>query len=327
VKIALVSMHANEFPVSQAFFAQAQLLFDFGFIISHNSYDRTVSNLPGNCEQIFNESAGYQQSSIISEFAKKALIDKGADVVIPLDFDEFLPFKTKAELEEYLLNVPKEYDCIKINWRNLVPSDFSNKDMFRRDFYYAHEKSQVSKIIVFKDIIKTHPNFQISQGSHTVFSERIIRFYIENKFRLLHIPIQGPFQFAQKVLLGASVVAEGQLEDQGDHWVRHSLEPFQTSENLKNIAFDYGDSPCEFHENIFKSDFDFVHLKSDFIGEFESFAKSIKGNWNKISSNLYKTSEISHSPSGQSFFWRKLSNYSKVGFLKRKFRFIILLRK
>jgi hypothetical protein len=311
-------MHANEYPVSQAFFSQAKLLFDFGFIISHNSYDKTFTNLPGNCEHVFLESAGQPQSKVVSEFVKKAIIVKGADVVIPLDFDEFLPFKTKAELEEYLLNVPKEFDCIKINWRNLVPFEFSNKAMFRGDFYYAHENSQISKVIVFKDIVNSNPDFQISQGSHTVFSEGSIRFYIENNYRLLHVPIQGTFQFAQKVLLGASVVVEGKLGDQGDHWVRHSFEPFQTSENLKNIAFDYGKSPCKSHENIFESDFDFIHLESDFIGEFESFAQSIRGNWTKISKYLVEISETNYSPSVQVVVWRKCYKCSKNVFLKYK---------
>jgi hypothetical protein len=318
VKIVLVSMHANEYPVSRAFFAQAQQLFDFGFIISHNSYDNTVSNLPKNCEHIFLESKGYPQSKVVSEFVKRAIIEVGADVVIPLDFDEFLPFKTKADLEEYLLSVPKEFDCIKINWQNLVPFEFSNREMFRNVFYYAHEKSQISKIIVFKDIIKSHPDFQISQGSHTVFSQSSVRFYIENNYRLLHIPIQGTFQFAQKVLLGASVVAEGKLGDQGDHWVRHSFEPFETTENLKNIAFDYGNPPCKFHKNIFESDFDFSHLGSDFIGEFESFAQSIKGNWEKISNGLLKIADTNYFPSAQRVLWIKFISLSKKLFFKCK---------
>jgi hypothetical protein len=202
----------------------------------------------------------------------------GADLVVPLDFDEFLPFENRKTFESYLKE-RGDIDVLEFKWRNIFFFFFLDPDMFSNKFYFGHEKSSFGKAFVFKRAFKKNADIKLSQGNHSLISQDIVKEI--SSYQLLHLPIHSGEHFAQKILVGAAVVKEGNLVNEGVHWTNYSRTPVYPESELQLLAFDYGEEICESHE-IQQSDFLFSYVKSTYLEAAKSALDSILGNWEKI---------------------------------------------
>jgi hypothetical protein len=271
-------MFSNEYPIVSAFIDQLEEFFDVNHLISHNSVDKTEilvsrrglqfsrSNLPG-----------YPQSELMTELLHEAF-KSGADVVVPLDFDEFLPFENRKIFESYLKECG-DIDVLEFKWRNIFPKNLGAPDMFFNKFYFGHEKSSFGKTFVFKRAFERNVEIKLSQGNHSLISPNIVKEI--STHQLLHLPIHSTEHFAQKIIVGAAAIKEGNLGNEGVHWTNYLQKPFCSQSELQVLAFDYGESTCESHE-IQQLDFLFPYVKSTYLEAAKSALDSILGNWEKI---------------------------------------------
>jgi len=277
--IAAVSMFANEEVVADAFAKQVSSLFDFGLFAAHNSSDRTTEILAHRGHNVEMEiaSSGYPQAETMSRLMRKAF-ENGADYVFPLDFDEFLPFANKAALE-IAMRDSMGSELIFVKWRNIFSPQFE-LPIDKRLYNYVHEHSQIGKVIVSRNSWIRDPELSLTQGNHNVVSTIALK-KSQAHFRLLHIPIQSRWQFAQKIFRG-SVVAMRQQKIDGDasglHWVDMAENPFPSTSEMSTLALDYGLSQCAEHTDLSIEEFEFSPSSGSIYFEghrssLETFAK------------------------------------------------------
>lgn len=248
---ALVSMFANEEHIAPHFVQQANKFFDFCLFARHRSADSTSTILSeaGYGIEIDLKSNGYPQAETMSELMKLAF-DRGADLVAPLDFDEFLPFGSRADLEEYIATVNSS-DAIYCHWQNLFSAEF-HLPLDQRTFWSAHERAEIRKIIVLRSAWEKDRDLALVQGNHAISSSANLS-SVTAPWTLLHVPINSQWQFAQKVFRGNAVAKRQQKVDRdfsGAHWMRASMNPFPAIKDLERLAFDYGEIECQLHSEL-----------------------------------------------------------------------------
>jgi hypothetical protein len=208
--------------------------------------------------------------------------ESGADVVVPLDFDEFLPFANRSLFENHLIKY-RNIDVLEFSWRNIIPRNLGDPDMFSKKFDYGHEKSSFSKVVVFKSVFEKNIAVNLSQGSHALLAKDIVKEL--SSHQLFHIPIHSGEHFAQKIIVGAAVIKEGNLVDEGIHWTNYSRTPTYSESKLQLLAFDYGEKICESHK-FQELEFHFPYIKSVYSNPAKPALDSILGNWEKVSQSF-----------------------------------------
>jgi hypothetical protein len=260
MKIAVISMFANEEVIAASFAQQAMTLFDEASFIAHNSIDQTFEILSGFPVRLTRSTApGYPQAQIMSKLMFEAF-ENGADYVVPLDFDEFLPFRNRDDFLS-ALNQAGAFDYLDVQWRNIFSAEFDSP-IEARKFIYAHESSSVSKVIVSRRAFDKDPGLSLTQGNHGVLSLKDL-VSTSAEWRLLHVPVQTPWQYAQKVINGSLAAVQQQKHDKsafGSHWIDLSLYPFLDEMKLRGIALDYGAGSCDNHDIYFDETFTFENF-------------------------------------------------------------------
>ena len=271
-------MFSNEYPIASAFIDQLEEFFDVSHLISHNSVDKTETLISRRGLQFSRSNLpGYPQSALMTELLHRAF-KSGADLVVPLDFDEFLPFENRKTFESYLKE-RGDIDVLEFKWRNIFPRNLGDPDMFSNNFYFGHEKSSFGKTFVFKRALEKNASIKLSQGNHSLISQDIVKEI--STHQLLHLPIHSSEHFAQKIIVGAAAIKEGNLGNEGAHWTNYSQKPIYLESELQLLAFDYGEEICQSHE-IQQSDFLFPYVKNTYLEAASSALDSILGNWEII---------------------------------------------
>jgi len=136
---------------------------------------------------------------------KKAIYEYGADIVCPIDVDEFISsdFGNPRDIIEKL----DKFTYFKIKWRTYVPSindDANEKFIPSRITTVRDENLEEYKVIVHKTLF-TEFNIKLSVGSHKLyFDERYksqINCQICDKLVLSHFPLRSKEQTISKVLV------------------------------------------------------------------------------------------------------------------------------
>jgi hypothetical protein len=293
MRIAIISMFANEAAIAPAFLDQANEFADALLMTAHNSFDATqeIVQARRNRQDIVlaeNYNPQYVQSQIMTDQMQRAFLDHGADVVVPLDFDEYLPFDSRQSFEHFLSSL--QCDIVELKWRNLAPSDLGNPNLFSSGFYFRHNSGRFKKVIVMRSAFLKDGEIRLSQGSHHVVTAQRLTLHQEKIHKLLHIPIHGRFHYRQKMLLGAARIWLGNHGALGGHWTSHAEMALTRSDlDLKSAATCYPDIVCNSFHNERLLAFSFPYVKSLYNGEEESARQALLSNCNLISSWLLKT--------------------------------------
>jgi Glycosyl transferase family 2 len=220
MKIAVITMFRNEESVALAWRSHVDALADIVLAADHRSSDATHQILSGSSRiAVLNcDSDGHPQSEVMTTLMN-ACFAAGADWVIPLDMDEFMPFEHRSQLVEFLQQYEK-YDAIKWHWRNIVPRKLDSEFDLDTEFTYRHARSQFVKVLINKRSVIKVPNMIISQGSHGLEGGKLRIAEVRSPI-LLHIPVRSLQDFQSKLVKGTAALDEApHLKERGygSHW-------------------------------------------------------------------------------------------------------------
>jgi hypothetical protein len=240
----------NEISLCDAFLGHAVLLFDRHLLACHNSIDGTFeklsSRLPNSVVKMNSE--GYPQSTVMTQLMIGAF-EAGADVVIPLDADEFLPFSTREELNGFLQS-HEDVDVLQVRWRNFTASKFP-LDSKLSNLVFAHDYSAIHKSFVYRSAYLKDRTIELTQGNHDIKDSAKLKIKNESTSYIIHVPIRDPLHFAQKNIHGASSYLNESKHTLSDDWIAGALNPFPSEQDLIRLALDYGGLPCSNeHKNL-----------------------------------------------------------------------------
>lgn len=285
MKIAAVACFSNELAIASAFRDQLETFFDKSYLFSHNSYDKT--------EELFLNSERFavtkvkdkvfRQAELVRNGLVKAL-EEGADWVVLLDFDEFLPFENRDQLEDFL-TLHNEMDVIYWSWQNIFPHKLGHQNLFNEPFLTIADNPSFMKIIVSKRAYEKDPDFVVTHGSHALNSDQKIKLHNETLLKLIHIPIHGEEHFKQKIMqrvimegasgffrdcidtyISTGSLDEGQLQDYAlNYWTETRSKNIPTVFEFKfpYIKSQYMDEKQSALESLFALTYDYVVNRKD----------------------------------------------------------------
>jgi len=213
-KIVLISMVKNESDIIESFIRYHLNIVDEILISDHNSCDSTRSIIESIRDEgfpihIFHEnSAEHQQSKVMTNLMHKAVHEYKADVIIPLDADEFIaPVEADHDIKSILhdLNIDTVYN---INSTIYFPCDSANNnDSFFpwRLFYKSNSHQGKGKIIIGREIPEKH-HASIEQGNHDISiskrKRKHVKYFEHEQIQIVHIPFRSYQQFLSKISVG-----------------------------------------------------------------------------------------------------------------------------
>jgi hypothetical protein len=242
MRIGIVSMFANELVLAQKFCEQGIKFADVFLVAQHRSVDGSSAVVGAYTQPELIDQNGYPQAEVMTRLVNRAF-SMGCEYVLPLDFDEFLPFESRDELEEQL-------DLMsglshRVYWKNLAPEIMGEETDLLGIVHSAHDRASYPKSIVSRRDFYGQ-GLSVSQGNHYILGGdgRPVDSQAA-QWPLLHIPVQGAWHLAQKKLVGGSnIVASKSLRRGAMHWLDGALSVMTEREALRGLAFDYGDTQC-----------------------------------------------------------------------------------
>lgn len=218
-KIFSISMVKNEMDVIESFVRYNSNIFDGMIILDNGSTDETLhilkllkkENLP---IFIFEDpDREFDKVAKMTLLSKKAVEEFNADIIVPLDADEFIISPHKKNPREYLEKI-EQYTYHTVLWRTYIPylgKNETEKFLPSRITYFRDESIEQlwgianSKIIITKDLVKNY-DVQIGRGSHRLLYnpkyEDSIKLIHNYDLRIAHFPIRSIEQVISKVSIG-----------------------------------------------------------------------------------------------------------------------------
>lgn len=256
-------MFRNEESIAPFWARQVSALSDFSLLMDHRSTDGSadiLKEIPRSAI-LKCDAAGYPQAAVMSAALQESF-RLGAEWVIPLDLDEFMPFRTNEELSAYLDDFA-QHCVLKWPWRNLCPVNIESNFTLRQNFNFRHDHSEFWKVIVNRKAFELDPNLTLSQGSHELNLDLDAFPIMRNPLR--HIPVRSRVDWLAKTQQGSLAIAEDVdlLETgQGSHWTEHSLKTEPSNRKLRHSAWCYPHLRCRrFHSRPRNERFDFNYLE------------------------------------------------------------------
>ena len=257
-----VAMVRNEADVVEAFVRHNLRTLDRLLVVDHRSDDGTRDILAALVREGLplvvehEEGAAQRQSEVTTRLARAAFA-AGADVVLPVDADEFLKVPSRAALERVLRSVPASL-CGALAWQTYVPEADTEPagDAFptlrRRRATEAHGLQKVVLTRAFGDA----PAAVVGYGNHTVLmsgpGHDLARMPVRlgllpaSIAALAHLPVRSAAQIMRKVAVGWAAYQTAVKSDAAlvFHW-RELVEAFARDgrpdeRRLREIAVNYG---------------------------------------------------------------------------------------
>jgi predicted O-methyltransferase YrrM len=291
MKLACFTMFRNEVAMLPPFLDQIEFFFDHGVMLNHGSNDggpAYVRSRKGTKIELFHLKApGYPQSAVATRFARHIMTRHEPDFLFFLDCDEFLPFSTRSEMEEFLSG-QKKHEALLLRWLNICPTSLEGGNIFAAPFWQAPEFSRQARKVVLTRRIAGRSDLVIHQGYHwlTSSSEKPIDMHQSNDWPLYHIPVLSRPQFYFKIALGAETLRQERINlrsNRGWHWIDldHELASNQlSSQRLTRIALSYSEVTPDFPDDpgeLKHLDFSFPYIHSPYSETAESQAGQVRG--------------------------------------------------
>ena len=251
-RCAVVSMVRNEANRAHEVMRHLCALFDTVVVVDHLSDDDTGGIVAGYDGQggatvitLRSNEPGYYQSDYMTA-CTRALVQSGTvDWIFFLDFDEFLPFASRAEFHQSLVPFTKS-DVIHGHWLNCVPDDPAVPVRSGVRVVTAETVSRYVKVAVNARRLRGR-EVSIDQGNHAVrLDGRPEPGIGERAVAVLHFPVVSVEQLQRKLREG--VAAYDATRDgaavNGFHW-REMQRRFDVLRNdpalLTEIVLRYGE--------------------------------------------------------------------------------------
>ena len=242
-KIAVVAMVKNEEDIIESFTRHACSFADLLLVANHQSSDRTrkilellqSENFP---IQIFElENQAYDHSKVMTNLTRQA-IDVGADIILPMDADEFLVQSNgnSKSLRQALQNLDPNR-CYTMPWvyfELIEPEIDADRFILARKFLREKEIDNGPKTCAGAESVKKY-NLTIMKGGHHVISAKSVdnlEIPIGSGIFNAHFPKRSAGQILSKTMCG---------------WIGHLLRFGQYG----RFSFDWFDTAREYiDENI-----------------------------------------------------------------------------
>ena len=245
-------MVKNEMDIIESFVRYNVNIFDGMIILDNGSTDDTLKILKLLKSEglplfiILDQDKEYDQITKMNKLLSMAVNEYGADIIVPLDADEFLissiggnPRKILEKMEDSIF--------FKVKWRTYVP-DFNRNDKFipaKINFSRDERLEKFYKVILPKELVKNY-EIRLTTGNHDLkFNKKyknIIKPVINEELRIAHFPIRSKEQTASKIMVGwiYLVCRPERGESDGFHWQKifNKLKEDQIvgTEDITNFA-------------------------------------------------------------------------------------------
>lgn len=231
-KIFSISMVKNEADVIESFVRYNSNVMDGMLILDNGSTDDTLKILKHLKDEglpliIFEDSdREHEQATKMTKLLIKAVDEFQADIVVPLDADEFIISSDQGNPRKILEKIESTTFYL-VKWKIFVP-DFSKNEKFipaRITSARDDNLEEFYKVVIPKELVKNY-NVKLTFGSHSlVFDpnyEDIINCVINNDLRIAHFPIRSKEQIISKVAVGwiYTLARFERPEGQNFHWQR-----------------------------------------------------------------------------------------------------------
>lgn len=205
MKIVSLTMVYNEADILELFVRHHVRFVDEMILILHGkSTDRTeeialqlkAEGLPVTLE--YSDVPAYEQSSILTETAHRAVGLHQPDLLIPLDCDEFLCAEEGTSVRTALESLPADR-ITALPWRTYIPKTPNSSLVESMSHRRKKEEPQYCKVLIPRAFFQ--PSLIILQGSHGIILEnQMIPSSVSTTLWLAHLPIRSPKQAYQKAL-------------------------------------------------------------------------------------------------------------------------------
>ncbi|MEM9043699.1 MAG: class I SAM-dependent methyltransferase [Pseudomonadota bacterium] len=251
-RLAVVAMARDEEARAHEIMRHFTALFDAVVVIDHLSQDATGEIIAGydgsnGCDVtlVRSEEAGYLQSEYMSQTCSVLIDAELFDWIFFVDFDEFLPFMNRSELNQTLVHVADE-DVINFSWINCLPDDLSATRFCGSTATISAQFSEYEKVAVNARRLKGR-KIKIEQGNHTVLLDDAEKAVSGQRAAgLYHFPVSDPEKLAQKLERGVRAYEDlaSRDESQGRHWreLQDNLDRLKNDHAfLQKVTLNYGD--------------------------------------------------------------------------------------
>ena len=249
-KIAVISMVRNEADIIESFVRHTLSFADVLLVVDHQSTDGTADILrslqqEGCALQVQKFTAMEQAQSLVMTRLLYQAIAEEADIILPLDADEFLLCDTpepkesqgqacRGRLQQFAADLVYALDWVRYLPRNFLPGKF----ILAADCQREREPDALKKIAVGREAaIRTH--LSISQGNHAALIQEasaVQRIVPEPApgLHIAHFPWRSENQAQRKAAVGwlANVANYSRYTGIANHWQREFLQ-LQRGERLQ----------------------------------------------------------------------------------------------
>ncbi len=232
-RIFAVAMVKNESDVIESFCRHALETCDGMMLCNDDSADETkeiVEKLIAEGLNIFlynnPDTIGFHQDEVTNRLAKTAAGIHGADLIIPMDADEFLCRIDGGSTRERLegLDGDKAYG---LNWPVFLPSAAERENGVFLPSYFGEyiRQSKIHKLVVGATLL-TDGGYWICKGNHLLQARPGGGFYetgLAEDLVLAHYPVRSAEQAMTKVISGWANTLSMPGRVQGDSWHWESM--------------------------------------------------------------------------------------------------------
>lgn len=231
-KIVSIGMVKNEVDIIESHVRYNLNIVDEMLILDNGSTDNTLNILYELQKEglslhiIEDNSRRYEQATKMNQLLKKAVEEFNADVIVPIDADEFIISSKGGTPRGILENIdPNSYYLAK--WKTYVPEFNENEDekfipskitLCRDDVF-----EEFYKAIFPKELVLEY-NVELSFGNHELYYDSkykdVIKSVVNPDLRIAHYPIRSKEQTISKIAVGwiYSLYRTGRIEGQSFHW-------------------------------------------------------------------------------------------------------------
>ena len=191
---------------------------------------------------------GFHQSGWLTDLAAAAANRLGAQVIIPLDADEFLQRPDGGDVRDYLSTISRD-DVRLISWRSYIPLESASNDepdILRRITSRLAVSPRIQKVLV-GGRVAAQDSFRIGYGSHEVIvGVKKVECSRDRQLILAHFPVRSVAQFVAKVAVARITIplVPERSPNSGIHyeWLRSStsISLSMSSADLRRAAIQYG---------------------------------------------------------------------------------------